>query len=144
MAFTYGGDPANSNLEAVRYLIGDTVITDVQLQDAEINFNLAEAGNNIYLAGSSAALAIASKYAKLVDKEVGDLMIDYSQRQAHYINLSRELSRQASKKSTPNIFAGGLSLSDKESNQENTDTVQPTFERDMFTNKGIGEIRDAC
>lgn len=38
MTFTYGGDPANSALEQVRFLIGDTDSTRPLLNDAEIQY----------------------------------------------------------------------------------------------------------
>ena len=40
MAFTYGGDPANSNREAVRFWSGDTNSSDQLLADAEIDYLL--------------------------------------------------------------------------------------------------------
>ena len=135
MAFTYGGDPANSALEKVRFLIGDTVSATAQLQDAEINFLLTESGNNTYLAASSACLAIAAEYGRLVDKEVGDLSIFFSQRQRNYLDLAEKLAKQAGKKSTPNLYAGGINTSDKDVYDDNTSIVHATFKRDMFTNQ---------
>jgi hypothetical protein len=42
VAFTYGGDPANSPLEEVRFLVGDTDSTRPLLQDAEIEYVIAK------------------------------------------------------------------------------------------------------
>lgn len=145
MTWTYGGDPSNSLLEEVRFLIGDTDTTDQQLSDEEINYLLTESGNNPYLAGASACYALAANYARLVDKEVGDLVIDYSQRVNHYLTLASKLEAQASKKNTPNIFSGALNKADKDAIEDNTALVKATFKRDMFTNPQDGlTLEDEC
>lgn len=139
MAFTYA-DPSNSNLEAVRFLIGDTDSAKAQLTDAEINYLLTESGSDVYLSASSACLSLASKYARMVDKEVGDLALDYSQRQKAYIELSKELKRQMARKKSPNIFCGGLTTAGKETYTDNTALVQPTFYRDITTDEGEVDV----
>lgn len=139
MAFTYT-DPSNSDEDAVRFLSGDTDSTKVQLQDAEITYLLTQSGGNVYLAASSACLAIAALYARLADKEVGDLVIDYSQRQQAYLDLADKLNSQAARKSAPSIYVGGTKVSEKELYEDDTDLVQPTFERDMFSNPSSEEL----
>ena len=133
MAFTYDGDPANSDLEAVRFLIGDTDSTDALLQDAEVNWGLSQ-NSNIYFAASIAAETIASKFARKVDKAVGDLRQSYSQQSKQYRTLAADLKRQASLKGSILPYAGGISVSDKESVEENTDRTSPNFEIGMDDN----------
>ena len=133
MAFTYDGDPANSDLETVRFLIGDTDSTDALLQDAEVNWTLAQ-NSNVYFAASMAAETIASKFARKVDKAVGDLRQFYSQQSKQYRALATDLKRQASLKGSILPYAGGISVSDKEVVEENTDRVQPSFEMGMDDN----------
>jgi hypothetical protein len=134
MTWTYSGDPAANNRDSVRFLIGDTDTTKQQLTDEEIAFLLTQSGDNVYLAGASACYAIAADYARLVDKEVGDLVIDYSQRVEHYMTLGKQLEKQASKKSTPNIFSAALNTADKNAIDDDTSLVQATFRRDMHSN----------
>ena len=57
MAWSYettdlGTATASGRLNAVRLLVGDTDITDPQVQDEEILFALAQEGNNVYYAAS--------------------------------------------------------------------------------------------
>lgn len=135
MAWSYSGDPSSSDLDSVRFLVGDTDINDQQLQDEEINYLLAQNGNNVYLSAAAAANAIAAKFARLVDKSVGDLKLNFSQRQAAYATLAKELEvKGAQRVGVP--YAGGISLSDKDKDQEDTDLVQPTFKRDQFSFPG--------
>lgn len=38
MAFTYTGDPANNDIDYLRFTIGDTVESSVMLHDAELQY----------------------------------------------------------------------------------------------------------
>ncbi len=130
MAWTYSGDPAASDLDQVRFRIGDTDTDDQQLQDAEINWAIAEE-TDLDLAAATSALAIAAKYARLADKEVGDLQIQYSQRQKHYQDLAKGLSADAAiTNATP--YAGGQSISDKQIDEDDVDNVKPAFQKGQF------------
>ena len=42
MSFTYSGDPAASQLDAVRFALGDTIKEGALLQDEEINYLLSQ------------------------------------------------------------------------------------------------------
>jgi len=129
MAFNYSGDPTSSTRDEVRFLIGDTDTADGQLQDLEVDYLLTKY-TTAAKAALAACLALASKYARLCDKAVGDLRISYSQRQKHYLDLARELGRR-----TPiRPWAGGLSASEKESVNDDTDRIVPAFQRDLDTN----------
>lgn len=94
MTWTYTGDPANSNLDAVRFLVGDTQSADEQLQDEEINFLLAQNSDNIYSAAIHGAEAIAAKYAREMNKRVGQLWIDAAEKFKHYNALATSLREQ--------------------------------------------------
>lgn len=131
MTWTYSGDPSSTDRDAVRFLIGDTDTTDQQLTDEEIAYLLDQAGDNVYAAAIAAAEALLGKYARLVDKNVGDLKLSYSQRQSSYAGLIIVLKKKFGIRSaTP--YAGGLSINEKISDSEDTDLTQPTFSRDQF------------
>jgi len=129
MAFNYSGDPTSSTRDEVRFLIGDTDSTDAQLQDLEVDYLLTKY-TTAAKAALAACLALASKYARLCDKAVGDLRISYSQRQKHYLDLARELRARVAVRP----YAGGLSASEKESVNDDTDRIVPAFQRDLDTN----------
>ena len=132
MAFTYGGDPANSDREAVRFLIGDTVSTDQQFNDAEIDYLNAQEPN-VYKAAAQGARALASKFARRADKEMGDLKIKWSQLQRSYLNLAEELEER-SLSGIGTIFVGGINKDDKDTENLRTDRVEPYFVRGQFDN----------
>lgn len=141
MAWTYGGDPENSDRDAVRLEIGDTDTTDQQLTDAEVEYYLAQNGSVIG-AAMGAVRAIIALYARLVDEGVGDLKVNYSQRLAAYKELRAELKMKlATKHGLP--VAGGLSLARKQTVEEDTDRVTPAVERDQFSYPGTESSRDS-
>jgi len=102
MAWTYSGDPAASDLDMVRFLIGDTDTADQQLFDAEINALLAS--NSVIGAAVQCCQTIAAKYAL-------------------------RSSPQAIAAVAP--YAGGISISDMQTNEENRDIPAPAFTRDL-------------
>jgi len=141
MAWTYGGDPENSDRDAVRLLIGDTDSTDEQLSDAEVDYFLTEK-TSVPASAIEAVRAIIAKYGRKVDKSVGDLKISYSQRLAWYVALENRLKQKiASKYCTP--VAGGISAARKAVVEQDTDRVTPAIERDQFSYPGTGSDSDA-
>ena len=136
MAATYT-DPSNSANDAVRFLIGDTDVSDAGLQDEEIAFALSEAGNDTYLAASLCARALAAKYAALVDTRFESVASDYSQLRDNYYALATRLEAQSKKFGSRGLglpVAGGMTYSDIEANDLNDDRVQPKFKQDQFAN----------
>jgi len=93
MTFTYD-DPNSSDLESVRYKIGDTDSDNPQLTDEEIEYELAEANSSILLAAARCASALAARYARKVTKKIGDRSINYSDLAAQYRSLAADLESQ--------------------------------------------------
>mgnify|MGYP001553039507 CR=1 FL=1 len=129
----YSGDPSSSETDEVRFLIGDTDTSNEILTDAEIDYTINDKGS-VSAAAVACAEAIAAQYAKKADKSVGDLKISYSKLYDTYIKLANRLKQKASLK-LGKPYAGGISIEDKESVEEDTDRVQPRFERDKFSYK---------
>ena len=88
-------NPANSDTDAVRWMLGDTNLTDAYLQDEEIAWALTQE-STIPLAAAMCAEAIAGKLARLADISMDDTSIQYSQRHAHYMDLASRLRDEAS------------------------------------------------
>lgn len=100
MAWTYSGNPASSDRDEVRFLIGDTDSKDQLLSDDELDYILSVipdpgASYHNLKAASSACEAIAAKLSKVTDKSVGSLSISYSQRRQHYVDLAKDLAARA-------------------------------------------------
>lgn len=132
MTWTYSGNPSASDNDEVRFLVGDTETTDQLVQDEEIAYAVAEESNNRY-AASRIARSIAAKFSRKVDKNIGDLKISYSRRYQQYLDMADELKADAS---TFGVipYAGGITISDKESVEKNPDRVSPSFSKNMHDN----------
>ena len=129
MSFTYLGVPgttsAQARLDAVRYLIKDTVSTRGLTQDEELNFLLAENGNNVWRAAADACEQLNAREAQ--SKSVGDLSI--SGMGENYMALAQQYRIRANSMVSP--FAGGISISDKQTRVADLDRVVPAFSRSL-------------
>ena len=108
--------------DKVRLLIGDTVSTDPQLSDPEIQFSVDRNGSNVYSAAVECCRVLAARYARQVDKQVGSTKISASQRSKAYTALAVQLSQQAaSVNGRPS--AGGIYATEKETMASNETLV---------------------
>lgn len=135
MTWTYSGDPAANDRDTVRFLIGDTNTNDQRASDEEIAWAITEEPGSLYTAAALVVRGIIAKYANLVDKEVGDLALSYSQRLDWYKALLADLSKKSSMRSS-RVYAGGISITDKDAVEEDSDRVKPGVAKDMFSNPG--------
>lgn len=135
MSWTYSGNPADSDLDAVRFCIGDTIEDDQLLQDEEINYLLS-----IYVSVNQSCIqgiiSIMATYARFVNEEVDEVREDNSDRMAQLKILLDELKRSASAFSQ--IYAGGISVADKSAQEGDVDRVEPFFTRNDFDNDRRG------
>jgi len=129
--FSYNSGDLSTDLNQVRLLINDTDSSNPEFQDEEINFFI-DSESNVFGAASVACQALAVKYAQQVDKSVGDLKLSASQKFKHYSELADKYTSSAKTKGTPQVYAGGISVSDKNTQEVDTDRVAPSFERDQF------------
>lgn len=129
MTWSYSGKPDSTNeKDQVRFLIQDTDQTDQLLQDEEIEFLITLEGGPLK-AAAKAAETLAAKFARKCDETVGPVKIMFSQKNKMYMELCEKLKRHSNiKEACP--FAGGLSISDKETAREDDDRVQPIFRRE--------------
>lgn len=135
MAWTYTNNPANVPRDAVRLLVGDTDTTDQKATDEAIAFFLSQAANDTYLAAALSARSIAATYATYVDTKFESVSSDYSQLRDNYYALASRLEAQAKKYGSTGLgvpAAGGLTYTDLEAADEDTDRVKPKFRQDQF------------
>lgn len=114
--------------DQIRLLIGDTESTDPLLQDEEITFH-ANGQSGLYRQAAACARAIAGTFSRRVDRSVGQLKLSSGQQAKAYHDLAQSLMRQAARQDAV-PYAGGLSISDKEGVEDNTDRVKPAFTRE--------------
>jgi hypothetical protein len=141
MAWTYI-DPTTSDRDKVRFLVGDTDTDDQLVTDEEIAWALEN--ENVYNAAATIALAIATKFARLADKEVDDLSIKYSQRAKNYKDLAADLRTRANKRSFARPYLGGTSKAQKDSDAVDTDLVQPFFKKGRFDYEAAEDDEGRC
>lgn len=126
MSFSYSQDPSDSDLDWVRWRVGDTDASNFFQHDAEIEAAIAEAGNKL-LGAARVAEAIAGKFARNADTELETQSVKKSQRFEHYTKLAAELRRQALTRSGA-VYAGGQSIAERDTDRADTDLVQPMFD----------------
>lgn len=95
MTFTYPVDPSGSTSAQVRFLLSDTVETDLSLTDEEISWLLSQWGD-VYSAAAAGAAILSTRYAQQstsITKTVGDLTISesYAARSQDYAALRNVL-----------------------------------------------------
>ncbi len=142
MTWTYGGDPDANARDAIRFLIGDTDTDDQLLSDEEIAWVNKEVSGTttattaLYLAGYRCCITIASKFSREADKNVGDLSISMSQKAGSYRLQAAELEQLvAATGGTPTPYAGGITISDKDIDRDNSNINHTWFNSGQFTNR---------
>ncbi len=141
--WTYTGDPEANDRDAVRFLVGDTVEKDAIFQDEEIDWILTQ-NANVYFAAALAADAASAQFSSAAKdgvktKTVGALSISYSntERAAEYRTMASGLRTRAATNSRFIFYAGGISIADKKTNEQDTDWNQPNFKLGQFDNPQI-------
>ena len=86
----YNGHPLTINRDAVRHMIGEKDNEDLLLTDEEIDFHLAEHGDNKLLAAAECAEAIAAM-PRMQQPQAGDSGGTPVTRADHYLRLARQL-----------------------------------------------------
>lgn len=134
MSFSYSGDPATSDLDAVRFLIGDKVEANCLVQDQEIDYALAQE-SSVRLAAANIAEAIAAKATQEVSWVRGRVEYRPGEMADRYYKLAKMLRDQETGLGSYGIdsaYAGGISVTTVDANQQDADTVQPRFTRNQF------------
>lgn len=126
--WTFNPDDMTTDLNKVRRLIGDVSSTAPLFQDEEIDF-FTSSETNVFGAASLACESLAGLYAAQVNKQVGPLRLDASQKYDHFRDLAGRYAVLAKSKGSPQIYAGGISVSDKDTQEADTDRDAPYFKR---------------
>lgn len=116
MSWTYSGEPNTSDKDKVRFLIGDTDPDYPLVQDEEIQFAL-DSESNIYAAAAKCCEAIAARFSREVDRKMGSISIQASQKVEAYRRLARQLREKAKIAQLP--FSGTIE-------------TKPTFAKGMM------------
>lgn len=129
-----GYDPNTEPLDAVRFLVGDTA-EPYQLADLEIEFALAQTEDSIYPAAAMCARALSARYARRVDTRFETVESKYGQLARSFDMLARQLEAQAKKVGGLGLpLAGGLTISERDTINADTDRRKPFFYDGMMNN----------
>ena len=120
----YSGDPSASFADAVRYTIGDTGTTEL-VSDAEIAYLRSTVGDNVLAVAAEAARNLSHEYAALVDQTVGKISVSYSQKAKQFMDLFNSIRRRIGQ--AGKVYGGGISLDDKETDEDDDDNPTPGF-----------------
>lgn len=88
-----------------------------------------------YAAAAAAARSIGASFSRKVTKEVGKLKISMAEASNHYFSLAEQLDRE-SHRNAGGAWAGGLSVSDKETQRDDTDWTGERFTSGQFDHPG--------
>lgn len=146
MSWTYDASLlSTSALMQVRFFVQDTDANDTLVQDEEINFILSQTNNDVYKAAYNVCNAIALKLGRELDIK-GEVSFSSKEKYEHYKTLAKELKDLSATQGSGmlNLFAGGISQSEKDAYRDDTDLVQPFFRRDLhrFSNGVIDDCED--
>jgi len=139
MTWSYSKDPADSDLDAVRFYVQDTDPNDQLISDEEIEFLIAQwtpvYASNIMIA-SMAAEAIAAKFAREVSYSADGVSVGVNELQTKYDQLAlslRDQYKQFDIGGGPEV--GGVMWSDYPDPR-----IRPTiFSIGMHDNPGAGD-----
>jgi len=123
-------DPAlGTSADKVRFLIGDTVQGDPLIEDdEEIAFCLSECGNNIYRAGAFALRRASAKLVRELNLISPVAESNALEQSKQLLKLAQDLEDEATRLGGgAKVFAGGISIADRDSRNADTDRVTPSF-----------------
>jgi len=129
-SYTPGG---TDSLDVVRFLIGDTLTTDQQLQDAEINTAIGQR-STVYGAAAVCCRSLASKFARSVTFKSGQSSANFSDLYKAYLAMAINFEAQAALSGGGTPYAGGISQADMLSQVQNGDRVPSVFTIGMDDN----------
>ena len=133
MAWTYSQNPAHSLRDRVRFIAGDTDENDQMASNEEIAWLIDEVGGSPYQLARYLLVVCAAKYARLADQSSGDLSVSLSQKAEGLREQAKSvMTLQRRHGGVPRPIAGGMSYSEKETDEEDEDLIMSRFFRDMF------------
>jgi hypothetical protein len=130
MSVTYGNDPAHSNLDLVRVLVQDTT---GRLSDETINCFLTSEPS-VWYAAAMCADTLAGLMGGSGSLTVGDLSSVSWLSAPQLRSLAKSLRVRGSQAAVP--FAGGIKVSDKDTEKADTDRVPHAFAVGMHDDQG--------
>lgn len=128
MAFSYSGNPNDSDKDGVRFELGDTLRDGHLVSDEEIAYAL-EKEADILQAAARMAEHLAARFARETTERNANVTKDHGDKQLHFQRLARRLRRRI--RST---FIDNSNKVDRFANAADTGVTQPKFRLGMHDN----------
>lgn len=113
-------NPATSVIDQIRLKLGDTSEPYI-LDDAVYQYLLDKNNQDVYRTSVEALEAIVASFAKMADEVVGDEEYRWGDVYTRYRDLLDDLKSNPVNAAAWLPFAGGISVSDSDANNANTD-----------------------
>ena len=134
MSWTYTGRPDSSSKDAVRFLIGDTDSTRQLATNEEIEYVLST-NSLVQKAAAIVCRAIAARFSTKASFSVGDVSKSCSDVSKAFSDRAKELEADFNGLACNALPSfGGLSNTNKETLDSDSDAVQPAFKKGMSDN----------
>jgi len=131
LAFTWTGDPAASDIEAVRWEVYDIVSTSAKFQDAEIQYALDQEAT-VLNASARLCEQLQVRYTDAASRTMGPLKVDMGELAKTYAEKARALRKRAV--AYGKAYAGGESIAKEEAFKADSNLKQPIFSKGMMDN----------
>ena len=135
MAFTY--DLA-TEIGQVRFKIGDVASSGAVLTDEEITYALAQC-TSILQAAIMCVRSVLARYHPITDGGAGGLSLPRSQKSQQLRDVLRDLLTESGESSASPVFTG-VSVSEREAIENDTDFIPTDFGESRDDNKRVGPI----
>lgn len=138
-SWTYTGRPGTESLDAVRFLVGDVDPSDKQVGDEEISWAITQEANTT-LAAALICEHLCGRYSREVNSSSSDLNRAYATKATAYAAKAKALRAKGNSWAAPGVtvtglpYAGGISIDDAKTIDEDTDRPAPRFDTDQFKN----------
>jgi hypothetical protein len=138
MTWTYNpASIATTTLFQLRWLIGDTLVKDQQLQDEELTWAMTQR-TSIYGAAADCCRSLAARMSREADATQGPAHTNYSVRARNYRAQAGAYDVQAMVRSAGLAYSGQLSQADYQNMINNTDRIGPQFSIGMSDDPEAG------
>ncbi len=131
MSFTWSNNPAGSNRDLMRMLLRDTSSSSMKFSDEELAWYVANSAS-VWYAAAEACDTYAGKLAESGSKTVGDLSI--TRAVGDYRMTAQRFRARGARAAIP--YAGGITVSDKDTETGDSDRVASAFRIGMHDEIG--------
>lgn len=132
LQWSYSGDPGASDLDHVRFLVGDTVSEEPLLDDREVLHAISDKVN-LHMAASMLADHLAARYSRKANFTVGPVSKSMGDLADKFRQLAKDLKKEAASGGAAPSFPA-TKVAEKETLQQDDTLTKPQFEIGMFDN----------